>query len=112
MLLQQERREDVTRNTCVSCSFESWGNRCLCYLSGLSFGTDALYREDEQLMRLLRTLGVISVDLESSALLTVGRRLGIACCWVGVVSDRLVTSTHEGTIHPDHVMSTLLRLAH
>ena len=52
-----------------------------------------------------------SVNLESSALLSVGRRLGIACCWVGVVSDRLFTSTHEGTIHPDHVMSTLLCLA-
>jgi purine-nucleoside phosphorylase len=63
-------------------------------------------------MSLLRALGVLSVDLESSALLTVGRRLGVACCWVGVVSDRLVTSTHEGTIHPDQVMSTLLRLAH
>jgi uridine phosphorylase len=81
------------------------------YLTGLSFGTDALYREDEYLLSQLRALGVLSVDLESSALLTVGRRLGIACCWVGVVSDRLVTSTHEGTIHPDQVMSTLLRLA-
>jgi uridine phosphorylase len=81
------------------------------YVTGLSFGTHALYREGEQLLTLLRTLGVVSVDLESSALLTVGRRLGIACCWVGVVSDRLVASTHEGSIHPDQMMSTLLRLA-
>jgi uridine phosphorylase len=81
------------------------------YVTGLSFGTDALYREDASLLAQLRALGVIAVDLESSALLTVGRRLGIACCWVGVVSDRLVASGHEGTIHPDQVMSTLLRLA-
>jgi uridine phosphorylase len=100
---------DLSLTTQVRAQLEQHGER---YLSGLSFGTDALYREDEQLMSLLRALGVLSVDLESSALLTVGRRLGVACCWVGVVSDRLVTSTHEGTIHPDQVMSTLLRLAH
>jgi uridine phosphorylase len=80
------------------------------YITGLSFGTDALYREDEQLVAQLRTLGVLSVDLESSALLTVGRRLGLSCCWTGVVSDRLVTSTHEGNIHADHVMDTVVRL--
>ena len=100
---------DLSLTTRVRANLEQHGER---YLSGLSFGTDALYREDEQLMSLLSALGVLSVDLESSALLTVGRRLGVACCWVGVVSDRLVTSTHEGTIHPDQVMSTLLRLAH
>ena len=100
---------DLSLTAQVRAQLEQHGER---YLSGLSFGTDALYREDEQLMSLLRALGVLSVDLESSALLTVGRRLGVACCWVGVVSDRLVTSTHEGTIHPDQVMSTLLRLAH
>jgi len=100
---------DLSLTAQVRAQLERHGER---YLSGLSFGTDALYREDEQLMSLLRALGVLSVDLESSALLTVGRRLGVACCWVGVVSDRLATSTHEGTIHPDQVMSTLLRLAH
>ncbi len=100
---------DLSLTAQVRAQLERHGER---YLSGLSFGTDALYREDEQLMSLLRALGVLTVDLESSALLTVGRRLGVACCWVGVVSDRLVTSTHEGTIHPDQVMSTLLRLAH
>ena len=100
---------DLSLTARVRAQLEQHGER---YLSGLSFGTDALYREDEQLMSLLRALGVLSVDLESSAFLTVGRRLGVACCWVGVVSDRLVTSTHEGTIHPDQVMSTLLRLAH
>jgi hypothetical protein len=100
---------DLSLTAQVRAKLEQHGER---YLSGLSCGTDALYREDEQLMSLLRALGVLSVDLESSALLTVGRRLGVACCWVGVVSDRLVTSTHEGTIHPNHVMSTLLRLAH
>jgi uridine phosphorylase len=100
---------DLSLTARVRAQLQQHGER---YITGLSFGTDALYREDEQLLTQLRALGVLSVDLESSALLTVGRRLGIACCWVGVVSDRLVSSTHEGTIHPDQVMSALLRLAH
>jgi uridine phosphorylase len=99
---------DPSLTSLVRAQLEQHGER---YITGLSFGTDALYREDERLIAQLRALGVLSVDLESSALLTVGRRLGVACCWVGVVSDRLVTSTHEGNIHPDHVMGTLLRLA-
>ena len=80
------------------------------YHLGLSFGTDALYRETEGLMGLLRELGVLLVDLESSAFLTVGRRLGLKCCWAGVVSDRLVGSKHEGNIHPEHILESLLRL--
>jgi len=81
------------------------------YHLGLSFGTDALYREEESLIRHLKDLKVLSIDLESSAFLTVGRRLGLKCCWVGVVSDRLVRLRHEGNIHSTHVMDRLLRLA-
>ncbi len=92
---------DLSLTALVRAQLEQHGER---YVTGLSFGTDALYREDEQLITYLRALGVFSIDLESSALLTVGRRLEVACCWVGVVSDRLVTSTHEGSIHPDQVM--------
>ncbi|QBD75483.1 hypothetical protein EPA93_05485 [Ktedonosporobacter rubrisoli] len=81
------------------------------FVSGLSFGTDALYREDKHLVAQLRTLGIISVELESSALLTIARRLGLACSWVGVVSDRLTPTLHEGNIHAEHIMDTLQRLA-
>ena len=81
------------------------------YHLGLSFGTDALYREEESLIGQLSELGVISIDLESSAFLTVGRRLGLKCAWVGVVSDRLVGAKHEGTIHSSHVMEALSRLS-
>lgn len=80
------------------------------YHLGLSFGTDALYREEESLIGQLSELGVISIDLESSAFLTVGRRLGLKCAWVGVVSDRLAGAKHEGTIHSGHVMEALSRL--
>lgn len=78
---------------------------------GLSFGTDALYREEEGLIKLLQKLKVLSIDLESSAFLSVGRRLGLKCCWVGAVSDRLVESQHEGNIHAEHIGERLLRLS-
>ena len=78
---------------------------------GLSFGIDALYREEEILVNSLRELGALTIDLESSAFLTVGRRLGLKCSWMGVVSDRLTKSKHEGNIHSEHVMDTLLRLS-
>jgi uridine phosphorylase len=78
---------------------------------GLSFGTDALYREGEGLVARLRELGVLTIDLESSALFTVGRRLGIKCAWIGVVSDRLGRSGHEGNIHSANVMDRLLSLS-
>jgi uridine phosphorylase len=77
---------------------------------GLSFGTDALYREQPSLIADLRALGVVSIDLESSALFTVGRRLGRRCAWLGVLSDRLVDSEHEGSIHSGHVAPRLLEL--
>jgi uridine phosphorylase len=80
------------------------------YHLGVSFGIDSLYREVETLVNRLRHLGVLTVDLESSAFLTVGRRLGLQCCWVGVVSDRLVGAVHEGNIHTDHVADRLLQL--
>jgi purine-nucleoside phosphorylase len=78
---------------------------------GLSFGTDALYREEENLVRHLKELRVLTIDLESSAFLTVGRRLGLKCSWIGVVSDRLNQSKHEGNIHSEHIMDNLLRLS-
>jgi len=70
-----------------------------------------LYREEESLIGQLSELGVISIDLESSAFLTVGRRLGLKCAWVGVASDRLVGAEHEGNIHSGQVMEVLSRLS-
>lgn len=81
------------------------------YHIGLSCGIDALYREEEHLIETLKALQVLSIDLESSAFLTVGRRLGLHCSWVGVVSDRLVKSKHEGNIHSEHIMEKLLHLS-
>lgn len=84
------------------------------YHMGLSFGTDALYREERKLIELMRGLGVVSIDLESSAFLTVGRRLALKCCWAGVVSDRLLEENalkHEGSIHSGLISEKLLKLS-
>lgn len=81
------------------------------YRYGISFGTDALYREEESLIELIRDLDVTLIDLESSAFLTVGRRLGLKCCWMGVVTDRLIKSKHEGNIHSEHIEEKLIQLS-
>lgn len=81
------------------------------YRYGISFGTDALYREEESLIELIRDLDVTLIDLESSAFLTMGRRLGLKCCWMGVVSDRLIKSKHEGNIHSEHIEEKLIQLS-
>jgi len=77
---------------------------------GLSFGTEALYREEAHLIERLRDLGVLTIEMESSAFFTVGRRLWLKCSWVSVVSDRLSQAKHEGNIHAEHIMDKLLRL--
>ncbi len=77
---------------------------------GLSFSIDALYRETAPLIERLRTLGVLLIDLESSAFLTIARRLGLKACWAGVVSDRLVDEKHEGNVHAEHIIDRLTRL--
>ena len=82
------------------------------YHIGLTFGTDALYREEESLISRLKELKVLSIDLESSAFFTVGRRLELKCCWAGVVSDRVVRLKHEGNIHSEHIMEKLLFILH
>jgi hypothetical protein len=37
--------------------------------------------------------------------------LGLKCAWLGVVSDRLNQSKHEGNIHSEHIMDELLHLS-
>ncbi|GAB4203961.1 MAG: hypothetical protein OHK0022_28680 [Roseiflexaceae bacterium] len=79
--------------------------------TGLSFSTDAFYQETKELAQLLRQLHVLIIDMESSAFLTIGRRLGLRCSWSGVVSDRLVHESLEGTAHSENVTTELVALA-
>jgi uridine phosphorylase len=80
------------------------------YYLGLSFGTDAFYRENIDLINHLRKLGVLSVDLESSAFFSVARSLGIKACWIGVISDLLSGDSHEGIAHSESVTDSLMKI--
>jgi uridine phosphorylase len=80
------------------------------YFIGLSFGTDAFYRESIVLVNTLKELGVLSIDMETSALFSVSRKLGLKSCWVGVISDLLVNGKHKGTAHSETVENKLLQL--
>jgi uridine phosphorylase len=80
------------------------------FYSGLSFGTDALYRENVEMIDALKELGVLSIDLESSALLTISRKLGLKACWVGVISDLLLNGVHKGIAHSEPVTIKLVKL--
>ncbi|MCP4699682.1 MAG: nucleoside phosphorylase [Gammaproteobacteria bacterium] len=80
------------------------------YHMGLSFGTDALYRESIKLADSLKKLGVLSIDMESSALFSISRKLGLQSCWIGIISDLLLNGKHEGTAHSEIVAGKLLQL--
>lgn len=81
------------------------------FFTGLSFGTDALYRENVTLINHLKELDVLSVDLESSALFTISRSLGLKACWVGVISDLLTDGVHKGVAHSEPITDHLAQLA-
>jgi uridine phosphorylase len=59
------------------------------YLEGENWTTDAIYREHRGKIDLYRRAGVITVDMELSALWTVGAIRGVRCGAVVAVSDEL-----------------------
>ncbi|NEO86413.1 MAG: nucleoside phosphorylase [Spirulina sp. SIO3F2] len=77
---------------------------------GLSFGTDALYRESFDLISYLKQLKVLSIDLETSSLFSISRSLGIKACWIGVISDLLINELHKGAAHSENVIEKLFDL--
>lgn len=81
------------------------------YHIGLSFGTDALYRENLTLIQSLNELGVLSIDLESSALFAISRKLGLRACWIGAISDLLLNGVHQGIAHSEPITAKLAKLA-
>jgi uridine phosphorylase len=63
--------------------------RSIAYVSGENWTTDAIYREHRQKVDLYRRAGVVTVDMELSALWTVGAVRGVRCGAVVAVSDEL-----------------------
>jgi uridine phosphorylase len=65
------------------------------YLKGENWTTDAIYREHRGKIDLYRRAGVLTVDMELSALWTVGAIRGVRCGAVVAVSDELHGDTWE-----------------
>jgi len=63
--------------------------RGIAYVKGENWTTDAIYREHRQKVDLYRRAGVVTVDMELSALWTVGAVRGARCGAVVAVSDEL-----------------------
>jgi uridine phosphorylase len=68
------------------------------YGEGLNWTTDAVYREHRQKIELYQRAGVITVDMELSALYTVGRIRGVRCAAIVAVSDELHGATGTGAL--------------
>jgi uridine phosphorylase len=65
------------------------------YREGVNWTTDAVYREHRQKVDLYRRAGVVTVDMELSALYTVGRVRGVRCAAIVAVSDELHGDTWD-----------------
>ena len=59
------------------------------YVSGPTWTTDAVYREHRSKIERYRTQGVVTVEMELSALLTVAAYRGVECAGLFAVSDEL-----------------------
>ncbi|MBW2369080.1 MAG: nucleoside phosphorylase, partial [Deltaproteobacteria bacterium] len=62
---------------------------------GRVFSTDAIYQETPNLLTKIRKAGAIGIEMEASALFTVGRFRGVDVGAVMVVSDNLSTDTWQ-----------------
>jgi uridine phosphorylase len=65
------------------------------HVTGANWTTDAIYREHKQKVDLYRRAGVVTVDMELSAIYTVGAVRGIRCGAIVAVSDELHGDTWE-----------------
>ena len=72
---------------------------------GLVWSTDAVFRETEDKVRRYRELGAQAVEMELSALYTVGRHLDVALGAILVVSDELSTFTWRPGFKTDRFKS-------
>jgi len=77
---------------------------------GVQYSTDALYRETHEQILFWHHCGVLSIDMECSAFLTISHNLGVQACWLGVVSDYLENGQHVGSISGVDVMETATAL--
>lgn len=68
---------------------------------GLVWTTDALLKETRELVESVRKEGATTVDMVSSALLTIAQLNNVKACSISAVSDNLITG-QLGFINPDY----------
>jgi uridine phosphorylase len=74
--------------------------RGITHVSGLSWTTDAPYRETRREVERYRAEGVKTVEMEAAALFAVGQRLNVATAAVFVIGDRLTDLTWQPVPDP------------
>ena len=79
------------------------------YQEGINWTTDAIYREHKAKIARYREAGVLTVDMELSALFTLGAYRGIACGAVLSVSDELHGDTWDVGFGSDAVQRGMTR---
>jgi uridine phosphorylase len=72
--------------------------RGIAYREGVNWTTDAIYREHRQKIELYHRAGVVTVDMELSALFTVARVREVRCAAIVAVSDELHGATNVGAL--------------
>jgi uridine phosphorylase len=68
------------------------------FREGVNWTTDAIYREHRQKIELYHRAGVVTVDMELSALFTVARIRDVRCAAVVAVSDELHGAAATGAL--------------
>jgi uridine phosphorylase len=82
------------------------------YLQGVNWTTDAIYREHKAKIAMYRAAGVLTVDMELSALYTLGACRGIATGAVLAVSDELHGESWEIGFGSEDVTRGMARAGH
>jgi uridine phosphorylase len=81
------------------------------YVTGENWTTDAIYREHRAKIELYRRAGVVTVDMELSALWTVGAIRGVRCGAIVAVSDELHGESWEIGFGAEATMRGVTRAA-
>ena len=96
---------DLTENFCAV--FERIG---IHYIRGTSWTTDAPYRETIEELRQYRSDGVVTVEMEASALFAVGAYRGVSVSSIFAISDLLLEDDWNQGYHSEEKLESLKQI--
>jgi uridine phosphorylase len=96
---------DLTENFCAV--FERKG---IPYSEGTSWTTDAPYRETIEELRQYRSDGVVTVEMEASALFAVGAYRGVSVSSIFAISDLLLEEDWNQGYHSEEKLESLKQI--